>query len=90
MNSQIDQLTTRHLVNSTGAAAAVTVRILSYHLFLSIKHKVAWANMNRIHDGDDDVDDDGNEDQNDCDDVKEIFKKSLYYFLGNDDSGSWD
>ena len=36
--------------------------------------------MNRIHDGDDDVDDDGNEDQNDCDDVKEIFKKSLYYF----------
>ena len=36
--------------------------------------------MNRIHDGDDDVDDDGNEDQNDCDDVKEIFKKSYITF----------
>ena len=44
--------------------------------------------MSIIYDGDDDVDDDGNDDQNDCDDVKEIFKKSLYYFLGNDDSGS--
>jgi hypothetical protein len=74
MNSQIDQLTTRHLVSSTGAAAAVTVRILSNHLFLSIKHKVACANMSIIYDGDDDVDDDGHDDQNDYDDVKNIQK----------------
>jgi hypothetical protein len=44
--------------------------------------------MNITYDGDDDADDDGNEDQNNYDDVKEIFKKSLYYFLGKDDSGS--
>jgi hypothetical protein len=44
--------------------------------------------MKITYDGDDDVDDVGNEDQNNCDDVKEIFKKSLYYFLGKDDSGS--